>query len=149
MCDKGLGVGTAGDCVEHRGFDLNKAMLFHIVADSRNNLKTCRKAGATFLIDDEVNVPHTATLLGIAQTLVLVGKRQEALGKKTQLLDTNGKFAAVRQEKRAACGNDVADIVGFKGRIGLIAHFRGCQEVLHASRKVRDGCKAGFAHDAL
>ena len=41
------------------------------------------------------------------------------------------------------------DIVGLKGRIGLVSHFRGSEEVLHASRKVRDGRKTGFTHDAL
>ena len=73
VCDKGFGIGAARNRVEHRGFDFNETVLFHVVTNGRNDLKACGKAGATFFIDNEIHVPHTAALLGVAKTLVLIG----------------------------------------------------------------------------
>ena len=77
--DEGLCVGAARDRVEHRGFDLDEAVLLHVAADGRDGLKARQKACTTFLIDDEIGVALAVARLGVGEALVLVRKRPQAL----------------------------------------------------------------------
>ena len=80
---------------------------------------------------------------------MLVGERTDALRHETNFLRADGEVARTGPEERAAAGDDVPEVKGLEGGVGVFAHFVHLNEVLHVARKVADGAEGGLAHDAL
>jgi len=67
-----LGCGTAGDGLQHRGFDFKEVTRHQEAADVGDDLRTHAEGLAHIFVDDQVNVALAVALLGVGQAVVLI-----------------------------------------------------------------------------
>ena len=147
--DEWTRVGTAGDGVQHWGFDFEEGVAVEVAADGGDDFGAHDEGVLHVGIHDEVDVALAVAHFGVDETLVLVGQRTDVLRHEAKLMGTDGEFAGLRAEERALDGDDVAEVERLPGGIGFFADVALRDEVLHVAREVADGREARLAHDAL
>ena len=147
--DEGLGVGAAGDRVQHRRLDLEKAALDHVVADRAHRLAACDEAGTRRLVDDQVHIALAVLLLLIGHAVELVRQRAQALGQQPHRGGLDRQLARLGAEQRALAAEDVAQVPVLEGGQHVGADVVQGHVELDAAGRVLQGREAGLAHHAL
>ena len=147
--DEGLGVGTAGDGVQHGRFDFQEAVLHHEVANAGHGLAAGHEALAGVFVHHQVDVALAHLLLGVGHAVELVGHRAQALGEQANLAGLDRQFAGLGLHQLAFDGDDVAQVPLLEVGVDLFAHGVAGDVGLDAAGGVLHGGKAGLAHHAL
>ena len=152
--DEGLGIGAAGDRVQHRRFHLQEAVLDHVVADRADGLASGHEAGARGLVGDQVHVALAVLLLLIRHAVELVRQRTQALRQQPNRRGLDRQLAGLGAKKRALAAEDVAQVPVLEGgqRVGADQVLRDVE--LDAAVRVAEGAvlqrgEAGLAHHPL
>ncbi len=149
-----LGVGAAGNGVEHGRLHLQEAMLHHELADAAHGLAARDEALAGRLVGHQVHVALAVLHFLVGHAVELVGHRPQALGEQPQRGDLDRQLAGLGLHERAFGAHDVAQVPVLEGRIGFLTdrvagHVYLDAAARGAERAVLHGGEAGLAHDAL
>jgi hypothetical protein len=147
--DEGLGVGAAGNRVQHRRFHFQEAVLDHEVADRGHALAARDEALLGFLVHHQVDVALAVLLFLVGHAVELVRQRAQALGQQAHRAGLDRQLAGLGLEQRAFAAQDVAQVPALEGGQGLGAHHVLGDVELDAAGGVLQGGEAGLAHDAL
>ena len=137
--DKRLGVGAAGDGVQHRRLDLEKAMLDHEAADGAHRLAARHKAQPRLLVGDQVDITLAVFLLLVGHAVKLVGQRPQAFGQQAQLADPDRQLAGAGLEQDAFGAQDVAQVPALEIVVNGLAQHVAADKELDAAVVVAAG----------
>jgi hypothetical protein len=101
------------------------------------------------LVGDQVDVALAVLLLGVGETVELVGQRAQALGEEAQPLHVDRQLAGLGLEQRPLGADDVAEVEVLERRVVLGADRVDADAQLDAAGGVLQRREAGLAHDAL
>ena len=149
MRDEGLGIGAAGDRVQHRRFDFQEVMLDHMAADRGHRLGAGHETGAGGLVGDQVDIALAVLLLLVGHAVELVRQWAQALGQQAQRRHAHRQLARLGAEQGALGADDVAHVQVLEVGIGLLAERILGDEELDAAGGVLQGAEAGLAHHPL
>ena len=105
-----VGLGAAGGELERRGLYLEKAMLDHEVAGSLPECALLREHIAKLGIHDNVEIALAEALVGVSDAVPFLRQRQKRFRCHLPTGREHRWLAALRREKSAGRGNEVADI---------------------------------------
>ena len=147
--DKGLGVGAAGNRVEHGRFHLQEAVLHHELPDRAHRLAARHEAGAGVLVGHQIHVTLAVLLLLVGHAVELVRQRAQALGEQAHARGLDRQFPRLGAKQRALARQDVAQVPMLEGgqRFGTHRVLRDVD--LQPARAVLQRAEAGLAHHAL
>src|SRR5215469_7646521 len=94
MSDEGLGRGAAGNAVQHRRLDLQKATLVQQPPERADDAAAVAQRGSALLIDDKIDVALAIARLHVGKTVEFFGKRQQCLRQKLDAAGVDGELAA-------------------------------------------------------
>ena len=152
--DERLGVGAAGDRMQHGRFDFHEAVVDHELPDRRQRLAARGEARARFSVGDQVDVALAVLLLLVGHAVELVGQRTQALGQQTQAGHAHRQLAGLGLEQRAFGAEDVAQIKVLERLVAVFADAVLGDEQLDApaggaQRAVLQRAETGLAHHPL
>ena len=143
--DEGLGVGPAGNGVQHGRLDFHEAALGHEVAHGRQRLAARGKARARGLVHDQVDVALAVLQLLVLHAVELVGQRAQAFCQQADRRGVDRQLALAGAEHVALDGDDVAQVPVLEGFVDILAHVLG-DVGLDAAGGILHGGEAGLAH---
>ena len=151
---EGFGVGTAGDRVQHRRFDLQEAVADHVVADAGQGLAAGDETAARGLVGHQVHIALAVLDFLVVHAVELVGQRAQALGDQAHAVGVDGQLTGARFEQHPFGRDDVAQVPVFEGGVLRLADAVVVQVDLdaparRAERRVLQRGEAGLAHHAL
>jgi hypothetical protein len=110
---------AARDRLEDRGLDLDELPILKEPADHRDDPRAQEQPFARLAVHDEVEVALAVHLLGVGETVPLLGERPEGLGEKHARLNPHGDLARLRLEERPPGADDVPEVELLEGGVGL------------------------------
>jgi hypothetical protein len=114
--DERLGVGAAGDRVQHRRLHLEEAVLDHEAADGATALLRAHEARARGFVGDQVDVALAVLLFLVGHAVELVGQRAQALGEQAHAgWPCTESSPVLVLEQRALAAEDVAQVPVLEG----------------------------------
>src|SRR5690606_21586200 len=131
--DERTGSGTAGNRVQHGGFDFEEAGLEHVLAYAADGLAAGNEGAPRFFGHDQVDVALAVAQFLISHTVELVGQRPQRLRQQPDRGGVNRKLTLVRLEHAAFHGHDITDVPALEGGVGLFANRVAVEEDLDAA----------------
>ena len=120
--------GPAGNGVQRRALDLDKAFARERVADRLHDLRPPQETLPLALRMDQIEIPHPLPQFRVGQALVLFRRSLDALGKEVDVGGKDRQFAHLRADQFAVDADQVAQVELLGQFPILIAHL------VHADR---------------
>src|ERR1035437_466339 len=93
MRDKGARGGASVQGLHHGRFDFNKAVLFELAAQRRNNFGASLENLLRFGIRDQIEIALAVAQLDVFETVEFFGQREQNFGEKRQLFGMDAELA--------------------------------------------------------
>ncbi|CDC93316.1 putative uncharacterized protein [Roseburia sp. CAG:380] len=134
---------------KHRRLNLHEALLIKETSDAADHLGSLNEGVFHVLIHDQIHISLTISGIGIGQSMMLLRKDLQTLGKKNDLLCMNRDFTCLCLKYLTLYAKDITNIVFLKVRIGLLTDLISCNIKLHFPFQIlyiTEGC---FTHHTL
>ncbi len=141
--------GAAGVGYQHGRLHLHKALACQELTDGGNDLGTLYKYFLCFRIHDQVDIPLTITQVRIGQTVILLRKNLQALGKQRNDRCMNADLTGLCTENRTLNADNIAHVQLFERLIGLLANCVLCHVRLDRSLQILHMAERSLTHDAF
>ena len=139
--------GSAGDGLEHGGFDFEEAAVLEVAADFSDHAAAEDEDLAAALIGHEVEVALAVFDFAVGDAVPFIWHGSEGFGEDGEFGDLDGRFAGFGDERFAGDADPVADVDEvFEGGEGVFGDVFGVEEALEAAFEVGEVEEEGFAH---
>ena len=145
VCNKRPCRGAAGNSVQDRRLDFQKAIFVEDTTDALDDLRPFDKDIFHFGIDDEVHIALPIAQVHVLKAVEFFRQRLQGFGQELQVFDADGRFARMGQEDRARHADDIAEVHQFRDGIDLFAQHVLAQVELDAARLVMEVHEARLA----
>lgn len=151
--DERTRVGTAGDGVQHWGFDFEEGLAVEVAADGGDDLGAHDEGVLHVGIHDEVDVALAITELGVGESVEFLWQWAHGFAEVVVFVDFDGELAAIGDEDDAGDADDVADVGFFEEPVRFFADDVLTAVDLDVAGNIGDVGEACFAlaafcHDA-
>ena len=151
---EGLGIGTAGNGVQHRRFNFQKIVRHHEVANAADCLAARHKTFARRFVHHQIDVALAVFGFLIGHAVEFVRHGAQAFGQQAQRRCVNRQLAGFGLEHAALSGHDVPQIPMLEPLVELCSKLFALDVNLHtpcagAKRGILHRAEAGLAHYAL
>ena len=119
--DEWTGGGTTRNGAKNRGLDLHEALGVTIGADTTDDRGTGKSDSSRVIVDDEVNIAFSATVLKVGKTMEFLRKRLQALGDVGVFGDADREFSRAGDHERPLKADDVAKVRKFEDLVIILA----------------------------
>ena len=133
---------------EHRSFHLHEIAAVKETTDFFNDRRSLLEGLADILIHDEIHISLAITDIGILQSVELLRKRLQRLGKKNKFLRMDRNLSGLCAEREALDADDVTDVQALERRIGVISQVIAGDINLDSAvaiLKIGKGCLSHYA----
>ena len=108
--DERTRVGTAGDGVQHWGFDFEEGVAVEVAADGGDDFGAHDEGVLHVGIHDEVHVALAIAELGVGESVEFLWQWAHGFAEVVVFVDFDGELAAIGDEDDAGDADDVADV---------------------------------------
>ena len=133
---------------EHRSFHLHEITAVKETTNFLNDCGSLLEGLADILIHDEIHISLAIADIGILQSVELLRKRLQRLGKKDQFLRMDRNLSGLCAEREALDADDVTDVQALECCIGVISQVIAGDINLNSAvavLKIGKGCLSHYA----
>ncbi len=129
---------AAGDRLQHRRLDFDEAERIEELADEAHRAAALLEHALHVGVDDQVDVALAVADLGVGQACPLLRQWAQTFHQQFDAADAQRQLAGLGAHHGADGADDVADVPGLEGVVGLGADRVHLHEQLDAARAVLD-----------
>ena len=136
MRGEGLRVRAAHDRMQEGRFDLVETLLFHVVADSRDDLRALHEGLVHLGVHDQVDIPLTIAQFLVGQAVELFRQGAQRFREQLVGIDRHGKLATTRTHHKAGHADPIAHIQILHSHEGFFAQRIDATEQLDRAGRI-------------
>ena len=131
--------------LQHRGLDLDIAVLVEEIANLLNETAPGDEHRAGVFVCDQIQIPLAVTELDVGEAVPLLGKRLERFREERELFDFDGQLVGLRAKERPFDTDEITDVELLVDGEARLFDFIAADVGLEPTGAVTQSKKPGFA----